>query len=90
MKQFNLLFIVFATVFATVLLFPVDRDITIIKSEITSNKPFAGTINNQVVGTEVCVAYWLDRDAQSDEVTIRVTRPYVLGALGYTYSTEIL
>ena len=73
-----------------VLFIPVESSVTIDKDDINSNRPFAGVINNDVVGTKLCCMYWLDRDAQPDVVTYNIIKPVLLQYLGYVYSVERL
>jgi len=75
---------------AIAVLYPTTEDLTIIKSEITTNKPFAGTINNYVVGTDLSCAYWLTPDSIDEITTYSVTSPLLLKWLGVVYSTEVL
>ena len=75
-------------VFMVLMAFPITDDVTIIKSEITSNRVFAGIINDDVVGTELCCKYWLEKESQPDTVTYEIIKPLGLGVFGYTYSVE--
>ena len=69
------------TILTTVILmflffFPTYNEVTIVKSEIKSNRAFAGYINDQFVTTEVCCEYWLELDQQPE---IRVVKVFRLG-----------
>jgi len=75
---------------AIAVLYPTTEDLTIVKSEITTNKPFAGTINNNLVGIDISCAYWLKPDSIDEVTTYRVTSPLLLKWLGAIYSTEVL
>lgn len=66
--------------------FPVKSNVTIVKSQVTENRPFAGVINGKVVGTNLCVEYWLNPHEQPDTVTYTITKPFLLQHLGMIYS----
>lgn len=51
---------------AWVFVYPIKSNVTIVKDEITSNRPFAGRINDQLVGSRVCCEYWLEKDKQPE------------------------
>lgn len=70
------------------LLFPMKNNVTINKSRIDSNKPFAGTINGELVGTDICVKYWLHSRYQPDIATYHVVYPLGLSVFGYIYKAE--
>ncbi len=58
-------------------IFPVVNSVTIVKSEITSNRPFAGVINDNTVGTTLCCDYWLRPDSMPETATYTIlTTPF--------------
>lgn len=82
------------TVIATVLTmlvlcFPLKHEVTINKSQINSLRPFAGTINGELVGTELCVQYWLHHEYQPEVATYEVWYPMVFGVFGYVYNVNL-
>lgn len=88
MKNFNFKFALLAIGIVMLLSFPVTENVTISKQDITSNRVFAGRINNDVVGTELCCKYWLEKDSMPELETYHVTKPLLLGCLGFIYSCE--
>ena len=44
-----------------------EHDVTV-SLPITENRPFAGVVNGQFVGTDICCEYWLNKTNQ-DSVT---------------------
>lgn len=70
------------------LVFPVSYNTTVIKSEIKSNQPFAGKIDGKVVGTDLCIKYWLEPREMSDTANVTVVAPWLLSKIGYVYSVE--
>ena len=49
--------------------YPVKSEVPIVKSEITSIRPFGGCINNQFIGSDVCCEYWRAEDKQPEVQT---------------------
>lgn len=85
MKKVNLVF-AFSLV---LLLFPYWETVTIDKSKIVGNYPFAGDMvfkdnpNDRVfVSTEISCDYWLEKDKQPEKQVIQTMRIGVLGFLG--------
>jgi len=85
MKKVNLVF-AFSLV---LLLFPYWETVTIDKSKIVGNYPFAGDMvfkdnpNDRVfVSTEISCDYWLEEDKQPEKQVIQTMRIGVLGLLG--------
>jgi len=72
------------------LLLPMTTFVRINKSHIDSIKPFAGTINGELVGTDLCVKYWLDRENQPEVASYIITYPLGLSVFGYIYNTKQL
>lgn len=87
MKE-NIKFAIVTSLILVGFFFPVSETVTIEKNSINENRPFAGVINDVVVGTELCCKYWLAKNKQPDVVTYHITRPAVLQYLGYIYSYE--
>jgi hypothetical protein len=77
-----------AIVFMVLMSFPISDNVTIIKSDIESNRVFAGVINDDVVGTNLCCKYWLEKDTQPDTAEYHIIKPLGLSVFGYIYSVE--
>ena len=77
-----------ASVAMILMFYPVVSSVTIIKSDIVSNRPFAGCLNDMNVGSELCCKYWLDKDSQPDTAVYHITKPLGLGLLGIVYEYE--
>ena len=88
MKNFNLKATLIAIGVIALIFFPVTENVTVSKEHITSNRVFAGRINNEVVGTSLCCKYWLESDSMPELETYHVTKPLLLGCLGFIYSCE--
>ena len=88
MKNFNLKATLIAIGVIALIFFPVTENVTVSKEHITSNRVFAGRINNEVVGTSLCCKYWLEKDSMPELETYHVTKPLLLGCLGFIYSCE--
>tara|TARA_Y100000389_G_C17424790_1_gene498914 strand:+ start:710 stop:985 length:276 start_codon:yes stop_codon:yes gene_type:complete len=88
MKKFNLILTLSTISIVMLLFFPVTENVTVSKEHITSNRVFAGKINNEVVGTDLCCKYWLEKDSMPELETYHVTKPLLLGCLGFIYSCE--
>lgn len=88
MKNFNLKATLIAISVIALIFFPVTENVTVSKEHITSNRVFAGRINNEVVGTSLCCKYWLEKDSMPELETYHVTKPLLLGCLGFIYSCE--
>ena len=71
-----------------VLSFPVEDDVTIIKDDIKSNHPFAGKIDGKIVGTDICIKYWLSKNDMPDSAIYKVSYPLVFGHLGFIYKLK--
>jgi len=83
--------VLFTIVVSTVLLLPQSQIVTIDKNDITENRPFAGVINGDIVGTKLCCYYGFSYDEDlPNTVTYNIIKPLVFQYLGYVYSTEIL
>lgn len=66
MKKFLIIAGIVAA-FATSLFIPAKQEqITIIKSQIHENRPFAGIINDRYVGGDICCQYWIDPYSRPD------------------------
>lgn len=84
MKKLSL----FSVCFIVVMFFPYWETVTIDKSKIVGNYPFAGDMtfkdnpNERVyVSVDVSCAYWLEEDEQPDIQVIQTMRIGVLGLL---------
>ena len=64
---------------------PFHNKVTINKSDITGNRPFAGILElnevDEYVGTDVCCDYWLEPDEQPDVRTVKTVRLGLIGLL---------
>ena len=67
-----------------------EKEVTIDKSQIYSNKPFAGLINDEYVGTDLCVNYWLSVDQQPEIGTYHIRYSILEYVLGSTPSRVYL
>ena len=64
------LIVIFFLLFAWGCFYPIEKQTIIIKKNITSNRPFAGCLNDIPVGTDICCDYWLSYDEQPDTADI--------------------
>lgn len=72
-------------------LIPTSDIVRIERDNITSIKPFQGTINGNIVGTNLCCKYAFNYDEDLPEVaTYHVIKPLLLQYLGYTYTVKML
>lgn len=92
MKKINLFFVLALVL----LLFPYWETVTIDKSKIVGNYPFAGDMvfkdnpNDRVyVSVDVSCDYWLERDKQPDKQVIQTMRIGLLGLMGVGYAKTI-
>jgi hypothetical protein len=88
LKEHKILVITYA-LFAT-LFIPTQKLVTIDKNHIYENRPFAGVLNNEVVGTDLCCDYWLKKDEQPDLAMYKVTKPFFFQIFGMVYTVERL
>jgi hypothetical protein len=57
MKKEIILFTLFITIFCSLIIPFISYEVTINKSTIVENRPFAGVLNGHTVGTSLCVNY---------------------------------
>jgi hypothetical protein len=72
-------------------LIPTSDVVEIERDNITSIKPFAGTINGNLVGTTLCCKYAFNYDEDLPEVaTYHIIKPLLLQYLGFTYTETMI
>lgn len=72
-------------------LIPVSNVVTIETKDINSIRPFAGTINNNIVGTTLACKYAFSYDEELPTIaTYNVIKPAILQYLGYVYTCELI
>lgn len=55
------------------MLFPFfSKTVVISKADVHDNRPFAGRLNDEYVGTTLCVNYWLSLDEQPDQAIYHI------------------
>lgn len=69
----RIVFLVVSFFLASYLMFyPISYQVQIEKANITENRPFAGVLNGETVGTELCVIYWMKYANQPDIATYQI------------------
>lgn len=62
-----------SVILSVALMFPFFETEVTISLPITENRPFAGVVNGEFVGTDVSCKYWLSKEKMDSVMTWRVS-----------------
>jgi hypothetical protein len=90
MKKYNLYCFLFALAITSIMFYPRDNYVVIEKSSVKGNRPFAGVLNGETVGTAVCVDYWLNKDEMPEIAGYEIRSYGIFKLWAHPHSTKIL